>query len=155
MKERFKTFTLLIARINRSIRKIKSEEMAEYNLKSPHVSCLYYLYKNGPLTSRELCDTCDEDKGAISRSLDYLEREGYITSNTNVKKRYKTPLTLTEKGIAVGKKVAEKIDNVLDYVGRRLDDGERERFYRSLEIICEDLKKVTDKYDYRKDDNNE
>ena len=42
MLDRFKTFTLLITNINRSIRKIKTEEMAEYNLKSIHISCLYY-----------------------------------------------------------------------------------------------------------------
>ena len=32
-----------IARINRSIKRIKSAEMAEFQLKGPYVSCLYYL----------------------------------------------------------------------------------------------------------------
>jgi len=45
MNNRFETFTLLITSINRSIRRIKTETMARYELKSPHVSCLYYLYK--------------------------------------------------------------------------------------------------------------
>ena len=43
--ERFETFTVLINRISRNIRKIKNQEMAEYNLKSAHVSCLYYIFK--------------------------------------------------------------------------------------------------------------
>ena len=43
MEERFETFTILIARISRSIKRIKSEEMADFELKGPHVSCLYYL----------------------------------------------------------------------------------------------------------------
>ena len=43
MEERYKSFTVLISGISRSIRRIKTEEMAEFNLKSPHVSCLYYL----------------------------------------------------------------------------------------------------------------
>lgn len=43
MEERFETFTVLIARINRGIKRIKAEEMAEFGLKGPHVSCLYYL----------------------------------------------------------------------------------------------------------------
>ena len=46
MKERFETFTLLLSKINRSIRKIKTEEMEEFNLKCPHVYCLYYLHKS-------------------------------------------------------------------------------------------------------------
>ena len=39
MEERFETFTVLIARINRGIKRIKAEEMAEFGLKGPHVSC--------------------------------------------------------------------------------------------------------------------
>ena len=151
MKERFETFTVLVAKINRSIRKIKSEEMAEYNLKAPHVSCLYYLYKRGALTATELCDICDEDKGAVSRSVDYLEREEYITCDSDSKKRYKAPLALTEKGMRIGKQVAEKIDNVLYHVGHDMTDEERERFYHSLEIISEDLHRITDEYDNRKE----
>ena len=53
MEERFETFTLLISKLNRSIKRIKSEEMDEFNLKSPHVSCLYYIYKMGALTADE------------------------------------------------------------------------------------------------------
>jgi len=77
MKERFELFTVLIAKISRSIRKIKTEEMEEFDLKSPHVSCLYYLFKSNNLTATELCEICQEDKSAISRSLDYLESKGY------------------------------------------------------------------------------
>ena len=155
MKERFSTFTVLIAKINRSIRKIKSEEMAEYNLKSPHVSCLYYLFKNGPLTARELSDVCDEDKGALSRSLDYLESEGYISCESGSKKRYKTPLALTDTGREVAGRLVKKIDNVLDFVGRDMSDEERNGFYAALELICSDLTKITDKYDRKKDFENE
>lgn len=46
MNNRFETFTLLITSLNRSIRRIKTETMARYELKSPHVSRLYYLYKH-------------------------------------------------------------------------------------------------------------
>ena len=37
MTERFETFTVLINRISRNIRKIKNHEMAEYDLRSAHV----------------------------------------------------------------------------------------------------------------------
>ena len=55
MKERFETFTVLINKINRNIRKIKNQEMAEYNLRSAHVSCLYHLYSIEGLTATDLC----------------------------------------------------------------------------------------------------
>ena len=82
MKERFETFTVLIAKISRNIRKIKNQEMAEYNLRSAHISCLYYLYLSEGMTATELCERCEEDKATISRSLDYLEKNGYLTCET-------------------------------------------------------------------------
>ena len=71
MQERFETFTVLINRISRDIRKIKNQEMADYHLRSVHVSCLYYVYSLGNVTSAELCEHCEEDKATISRAVDY------------------------------------------------------------------------------------
>ena len=143
MQERFETFTVLINRISRNIRKIKNQEMAEYNLKSSHVSCLYYLYASERLTATELCERCEEDKATISRALDYLETNGYISCETKTAKRYKSPLFLTDKGYEVGKKISEKINGVLDEISGGLTEEERMSFYRSLFIISESLDAVS------------
>ena len=144
--ERFKTFTVLIAKINRSIRRIKNEEMAEFGLKSPHVSCLYYLYKENGLTAKELSDICDEDKAAISRSIVQLEAEGYITCAKDGKKRYRAPLILTERGKEIAEKLAVKIDGILDFAAEALDAGERESFYSQLSRVSDILQKFCEKY---------
>ena len=146
MQERFKTFTVLISNISRCIRKIKTEEMAEFNLKSPHVSCLYYLYRCGELTSKELCDICGEDKAAMSRSVEYLEANGYIYCESDAKKRYKNPLKLTEKGVNVGKTIAEKIDMMLDKASDGLSEEKRKIMYGSLWLINQNLEKIRERY---------
>lgn len=146
MQERFKTFTVLITKINRSIHKIKTEEMAEFNLKSPHVSCLYYLYKAEALTAKELCDICAEDKAALSRSIDYLETNGFIECNSNAKKRYKALLMLTEKGKEIAKRIAQKIDNILEQASASITEESRKVMYQSLETINENLNKICEKY---------
>ena len=120
MQQRFETFTVLIAKISRSIRRIKAEEMSEFHLKGPHVSCLYYLTQLGPLTAGQLCDRCEEDKAAVSRSLEYLEQNGYVTRPD---KRYRSPLTLTEKGQETGRAIAGKIDRLGGGRQRGLDTG--------------------------------
>lgn len=147
MQDRFKTFTVLVDKLKRSIRKIKTEEMAEFDLKSPHVSCLYYLYKSDPLTSKELSEICEEDKAAVSRSIDYLEENGYLVCSNRARKRYKTPLTLTEKGIEVAKLVAFKIDSILEKAGEGLPETDRLVMYRSLEMICNNLQRICDGYE--------
>ncbi len=143
MKERFETFTVLINRISRNIRKIKNQEMSQYNLRSAHVSCLYYLFTNKGATATDLCERCEEDKATISRALDYLESNGYLTCQTKNVKRYKSPLILTDKGNEVGQKIAEKINGVLDAISDGLTEEERVAFYRSLSIISESLDLVS------------
>ncbi len=139
MQERFETFTVLINRISRNVRRIKNQEMAEYNLRSAHISCLYYLYVTEGLTATELCERCEEDKATISRALDYLETEGYLRCEANGTRRYKAPLILTEKGLHLGQKIADKIDEVLEEISVGLTEEERRSFYRYLSIISESL----------------
>lgn len=138
MEQRFETFTVLINRISRNIRKIKNQEMSAYQLRSAHVSCLYYLYSES-LTATDLCERCEEDKATISRSLEYLESNGYLTCAAKSTKRYKSPLVLTEKGMAVGKKIADKVNLVLDEISTALSEDERIALYRSLSIISDRL----------------
>lgn len=143
MKERFQTFTALIAKISRNIKKIKNQEMAEYGLRSVHVTCLYYLYSAESLTATELCELCEEDKATISRGLDFLEENGYITCETKLAKRYKSALVLTEKGLDVGKKITDKINCVLDEICIDMTEEQRTEFYRGLAIISDSLELCT------------
>ena len=147
MKGRFEHFTVLIARINRCIKKIKTAEMEEYDLKSPHVSCLYYLYKEKSLTAAELCSICKEDKAAASRSLDYLEKNGYIACDSDAKKRYRCLLTLTEKGKTIAIGIAEKIDRILEEASVGLSEENRLIMYESLSLISDNLDKICENYE--------
>ena len=135
MQDRFETFTLLIAKINRSIRRIKTQAMSEHKLKSPHVSCLYYLHKSKTLTARELCEMCDEDKSGVSRSLELLEKSGLICRKAADGKIYKTQICLTEKGSIVAGDLCEKIDLVLLEASKNVSTEDREIFASSLKAF--------------------
>lgn len=141
MQERFETFTVLINRISRDIRRIKNQEMASYHLRSAHVSCLYYIYSLDGVTSAELCEHCEEDKATISRAVDYLETNGFLLRGTSAK-RHKSPLLLTEKGRDAGKRIAEKIGGILETVSHALTEKERIEFYRCLSTISRSLEAI-------------
>ena len=143
MTERFETFTALITKINRNIKKIKNQEMAEYDLRSTHVSCLYYLYSTAHLTATDLCERCEEDKATISRAVEYLEVHGYLLCESKSAKRYKSPLVLTEQGREAGKKIYDKVERVLTEIGTELSDNERSIFYKSLALISDRLDRLT------------
>lgn len=142
MEQRFETFTVLITKINRNIRKIKNREMAEYNLKGPHISCLYFIYLSGGLTATELCERCEEDKATVSRSLDFLEKNGFVFCRDQTKKRYKSPIELTSKGLEAAGKIAAKINSILETVSGQMSEGDRVIFYRFLTAVSDNIEKI-------------
>jgi DNA-binding MarR family transcriptional regulator len=154
MEKRYETFTVLIASINRSIRRLKTEAMAEYGLKSPHVSCLYYLYRRPGMTAAELCGLCDEDKAAISRSILFLEQNGYLTragghgeeTQREGSKRYRSPLALTDEGRAVAERIAARVDEVLERISDGISEDERLNMYKTLLRLDRNLRGLCDEY---------
>ena len=151
MEERFQAFTVLITGISRSIHRIKTEEMSEFELRSSHVSCLYYLYKKGSLTAREICDLCEEDKANISRAVKFLEEKGYVFCESEEKKRYQSPLCLTDSGKEIGKAIVEKIDRVLDVASRGLTDEERAVMYKGLAVVNKNLNELCESFAEREE----
>ena len=143
MYERYETFTNAIVKIHRCIHKIKSEVMAEFHLKSPHVSCLYYLGRREGITASEICELSAEDKSSISRSVDYLEEHGYIVCSSEARKRYKAVLFLTEKGKQVSRRMEEKIAEVLEETSNGLVEDNVKVFYDTLLKICDNLQKIS------------
>lgn len=147
MQQRFRNFTLLNAQISRCLRRIKTEEMADIKLKSGHVSCLYYLYEVGPMTAKELCDMCEEDKANVSRSMEYLEQNGYLAPLPDEKRLYKRRYTLTEKGTEAAKRLDEKIERVLSIAGEGVTEADRAIMYASLAKVSANLQRICDEYD--------
>jgi lipopolysaccharide biosynthesis glycosyltransferase/DNA-binding MarR family transcriptional regulator len=121
------------------------------------MTCLYHLYGSDGLTAKELSDRCAEDKATISRTLDHLEENGFISCKIRRSKRYKSPITLTEKGKTVGKSIVEKVDLVVDQISEGLSEEERANFYRALSIVSDNLQAVADSSSIRGNDmsNNE
>ena len=98
------------------------------------------------MTAKELSQVCDEDKASISRSIEYLENNGYIICHSKTEKRYKSPLSLTEKGGMIAKNIAEKIDDILTKTSNGLSEKEIKSFYTSLILISDNLQKYCEKY---------
>lgn len=145
MENRYENFTSLITQISKNIRKVKNMAMKDFKLNSTHVSCLYYLYKKESLTSKELSELCDEDKGAISRTLEFLESNDYINCDSLAKKRYNDKLYLSNKGKEVGKFISNKIDEILDLASLGINDQERDVLYKCLTIINNNLTRINNK----------
>jgi len=137
MLHRFESFVTGITVCYKYIQRIKSAEMTELGLKGTHAMCIFFLHHNpAGLTASQLCQLCAEDKAAISRTLAFLQREGYVSAG---EKKYRSPFHLTEKGCAVAQQVDRLIAQGVGFGGSGLSDAERSTFYRVLGIIAENL----------------
>lgn len=140
MLDRFDAFVAGITACYKHIQRIKNLEMTELGLKGTHVMCLFHLHRFPEgLTAARLCQLCDEDKAAVSRTLAELERLGYVRTSPQPGKKYRAPVCLTESGESAARRIDGLIENWVAAGGAGLTVEERQEFYRCLERIASNL----------------
>lgn len=131
--DHFEQFTLTLADILKSIKKIKDKRMNTYGLRSSHVMVLYLLGReeNG-LTPVELAESGSVDKALISRIITELTEKGFVTNNPVDGKRYKARLVLTPSGKETARYIAAMISDTQKKVSSNIPKEDMETFYRVL-----------------------
>ena len=148
MKERFEDFVGLISNIYKNIQKVKQNKMKEFGLSGNHVMCMVYLaqYPEG-LTATKLCQLISVDKAATSRTLSELLAKGYVCYlNIEGDKKYRTPVSLTEKGFEITKQMDCIICDVVNEIGGDLSAEERVCMYHALNMIDKNLEQLTKRH---------
>ena len=140
MISRYEIISNSVACISRDIQRLERLEMAKYNLKGPHAQCLLALsrFPRG-LIATQLCELCEKDKAAISRTVAELEESGLIWRLERNGTYYRATLVLTEAGQEAATAVSRKAKQAVELAGEGLTDADREVFYRVLAQIAENL----------------
>jgi len=139
MIKRFEEFTKNVALAGKCISKIKAYEMKRFGLRSGNVMCLFFLGQNKDgLTPAELGEKCGEDKAGISRSLSLLCAKGYVEAE-HTNKKYRARFMITESGKAVCDELNVIISDVVNAIGKDLNESERRTFYAAFASISANL----------------
>lgn len=140
MIQRYEVFSAAIASMYHAVQRIERVEMAKYGLKGPHAQCLLALsrYPEG-MTSVKLCEICDKDKAAVSRTVSELEAAGLLTIEGRNGVRYRAVLRLTEAGQIAADAVCRRAELAVAQAGEGLTDSQREVFYHVLAKIAGNL----------------
>lgn len=144
MLKRFEQFSTVVSGINRYIQKIERDEMVKYGYKGAFAQYLVVLnkYPQG-LTLTNLCEICDKDKAAVSRALTELVEKELVFKDIKENKSYKGKYCLTDKGKECAEYVVTKAKMAVSKVGSELSEEQRAVLYSSLEIIAENLKRIS------------
>ena len=140
MISKYELFSASVSSLYRDIQRIERRETAKYGMKGPHAQCLLAMsrYPEG-ITATQICDICEKDKAAVSRTLAELEENGLVLRTARNGSRYRALLTLTEKGKDAARTVNEKAQIAVELAGAGLDDAPREIFYAVLDVIAGNL----------------
>lgn len=144
MIRRFEEFSGAIACIYRQIQKIERAEMARYGLKGPHVQCMLALERNPEgVTAARLCEICDKDKAAISRTVTELVKAGMVIRCGTGSKRYRVQLRLTEQGSRIAREVITLTAKAVEQAGAGLAEEDRMNFYRMINLIASNIQQLS------------
>lgn len=143
MLKRFARFSLAIAEIDRCWHKLAAEEMAKYDLNSPHAVYLNTLcqYPEG-VTAAKLGELCGKNKGDVSRMVTILEKKGLVRKERVGRNLYRAKLLLTEAGKQAAEHVCKRAAVAVELAGAGLSEEDRKGFYNCLELITENLQKL-------------
>jgi len=141
MTERFELFTTSVTRAYKSVQQIKKHQSLTFGVKGIHVMCLYFLWQNPDgLTVTELSTLCCEDKAAISRTIDSLLESGHVTySEPENKRRWRSKLFITEKGLEAAEKMSYLISDIVCTAKKGLTPEELNCFYKVFTVINNNL----------------
>lgn len=137
MLSKYEKISMWVSSLQHDIQKIERVEMAKFGMKGSHAQCILAISRHPEgITAARLCEACEKDKAAISRTLAELETMGIVMRTGS---RYRACLTLTEQGMTIAKTVNEKAQLAVAQAGEGLDDRSREVFYSVLARIAGNL----------------
>lgn len=144
MLNRFARFSLAIAEIDRCWHKLAAEEMAKYDLNSPHAVYLntLYQYPEG-ISAAKLGELCCKNKADVSRMVTILETKGLVRKEAVGCNLYRAKLLLTDDGKLAAEHVQGRAALAVELAGSGMTDAERETFYRCLEQITANLQTLS------------
>ena len=137
--DRFYIFTLLVDGIHKCIHKIKFDFAPDFGVKNVHMFWIYELGEHPDgLTATELAEKNMVSRSLVSRELEWLRDNGYITLQEHARgkrKNYNSRITLTQKGQALADHIRKKALHVQSRVNAGVSEEELTVFYSVLEKL--------------------
>ena len=144
MLDRFEKFSFAISEISRCWRKLASEELSKYGLKSPHATYLTTMYKYPDgITVPKLCEVSGKDKSDASRMIAILEEKGLAQKKDVQGSLYRGLWVLTDEGMHAARQVSMRASKAVEMAGKDLTDETRNIFYQALESITSNLTELS------------
>ncbi|WP_158826146.1 MarR family winged helix-turn-helix transcriptional regulator [Mucilaginibacter lacusdianchii] len=129
----FKIFDIHKIICNKANKTLSKEGLQIQVEQAPVLMVAYY---NGPQSQQEIADELMRDKSSVLRTVNYLEKAGYVKIELDSNDKRKKLVMLTEAGTSLAERMAQEAYNVDDKMFANLSTAEKL-------ILTELLDKVT------------
>ena len=145
MSDHFSKFSRCLCQIDNYWHHLAAQEMANYDLNSPHVVYLNALYDAGEegITAARLGQLCGKNKADVSRMVAILEKKNLVKKAATGGNMYRAKLSLTAEGRKAALHVRRRTALAVKLAGSGLTAQERETFFKALELITGNLQQLS------------
>lgn len=109
------------------------------------INILMCINENNEKSMSEISLMNGLEKSSFTRSVDYLEKYGFITRNSPENDRRKITLSLTNKGIKAAKIIKDDFDVYLESLISDFSEKEKKEFFESLTAISKYMNKILER----------
>jgi len=137
-------FRILGKKINMADRlftKRLNERILNTGLTASRWATVNCLMVHGELTQAEICEMLSIEASSVSKTLDLMERNGWIKRTPVPHDKREKLITLTDKAKAHIPSWLKIVNDLQEQLFEGLSEEEIDTFYRILDRICENLKK--------------
>jgi len=104
----------------------------KYNIRGESWRFMAMLASSAPISAKKLGETLDMDQVQVTRALNKLLDNGYVSRRTDPRDRRKVILNLSKSGTEVYQDIAVKAKDLETRLLEQMPAGEREDFQQAL-----------------------
>ena len=112
------------------------------NINKTQINILMLIDECKNSSMSEISQMTGIEKSSFTRSVDCLEKNGFITRNAIENDRRITKLSLTEKGVKATTLIRNDFDKHLESLISGFSEDEKKEFLVSLETISKSMNKI-------------
>ncbi|MBB1388438.1 MarR family transcriptional regulator [Shewanella sp. SG44-6] len=133
--KRFESLSYLISHLNIALQQEIDTRLKRYDLDSKLWPVLFTLWQEEGLSQTELSKRCDVANYTMTRLLDHLQVQGFITRHQEADNRRAFQIFLTDNGKALQQDLLHEAAWVNERFLEALTDSEQYEFMRLLNKV--------------------
>ena len=139
-ENRYEKFILAVEGIHKAMQKIKINEAPKFGLKSVHLFWLCELLKkNDGMTACELAEKSQINRSLVSREIETLRKNRYVSIAPSGRGSYNAKIVLTEKGRETAREIEAVALGFQNRTSVNISEAELVSFYTTLDKILANL----------------